>query len=56
MEKPLVRFGKNVRSKRQTMKMSQEELAYQIDVDPRTIVAIETGNRNTTVRVLQRLC
>ena len=41
---------------RKGMKMSQEELAYQIGRDPRSIVAIENGNRNPTLQTVYKIC
>ncbi|WP_461077763.1 helix-turn-helix domain-containing protein [Spirosoma flavus] len=42
-------FGVNVRQKRQQKGLSQEELAYQSQVDVRQIGRIERGEINTTI-------
>ena len=49
-------FGKNVRDKRKKLNMSQEELAYRINRDVRSIIAIETGKRNPTLKTVYNLC
>ena len=56
MDKVLEVFGTYVRKYRKGMKMSQEELAYQIGRDPRSIVAIENGNRNPTLQTVYKIC
>jgi len=50
------KFGKNVRKFREKQGFTQEELAWQIKRDTRTIVAIEAGRRNTTIKTIQKLC
>ncbi len=49
-------LGESVRKRRKTLGISQEELADRIGRDPRSIVAIETGNRNPTLKTLYKLC
>ena len=49
-------FGENVKQFRKKAGLSQEELAAQIDRDPRSIVAIESGNRNPTFSTIFKLC
>lgn len=56
MQKVLEGFGNSVRRYRKAMKLSQEELAYEIGRDPRSVVAIENGNRNPTLQTIYKLC
>lgn len=55
MQQTLKSLGNNVRKHRQAHNMSQEELADKIGMDARSIVAIESGRRNTTIQTLKRL-
>jgi transcriptional regulator with XRE-family HTH domain len=48
-EKPLVRFGGNVRSLRVERNWTQEKLAEAADLDQTYISGIECGARNPTV-------
>lgn len=48
-------FGNNVRKRRKELNLSQEELAYEIDRDPRTIRLIESGNSNSTMKTIHKL-
>ncbi|NCS97220.1 MAG: helix-turn-helix transcriptional regulator [Candidatus Pacebacteria bacterium] len=48
-------FGENVRTRRKALGLSQEELAYQIDRDVRTIRFIESGNSNSTIKTIKKL-
>ena len=48
-------FGKNVKDQRKTLNLSQEELAYSIDRDPRTIRLIEAGDSNPTMKTIHKL-
>ncbi len=56
MEKALKSFGENVRKRRKAVGLSQEELAFRTGRDARSIVAIETGNRNPTLRTVYKIC
>jgi transcriptional regulator with XRE-family HTH domain len=49
-------FGGKVRDRRKSSGLSQEELAFKIGRDPRSIVAIEGGNRNPTLATIHKLC
>lgn len=49
-------FGENVRKRRKELNLSQEDLAYQTGKDTRSIVAIEGGDRNPTMRTIHSLC
>ncbi len=46
------KFGENVKRFRRQRKLTQEELAEMTKCDPRTIIAIEAGKRNTTLRTI----
>jgi len=48
--------GVKIRSIRKKKGFTQEELAGLIDMDPRSIIDIEMGNRNPTLQTLYRLC
>ena len=49
------KFGVKVRSLRKKKKLSQEKLAEFINRDPRTVVAIETGKRNPTLKTIYKI-
>ncbi len=48
-------FGEKVRKLRKNQNMTQEKLAELIDRDPRTIVAIESGRRNPTLKTIHKI-
>lgn len=49
------KFGEKVRGLRKERKLSQEKLAELIKCDPRTVVAIETGKRNPTLKTIYKI-
>jgi len=49
------KFGAKVRSLRKKKKLSQEKLAELISRDPRTVVAIEAGKRNPTLKTIYKI-
>ena len=49
LEKFLKNFGKNIKMKRNELKITQEKLAEIIDIQPRNLQEIEYGKVNTTV-------
>lgn len=49
------RLGEKVRKLRKEKGMTQERLAELIGRDPRTIVAIEAGKRNPTLKTIQKI-
>ena len=49
------KVGDNIRKLRKGRGMSQEELAAAARIDPKSIIQIESGNRNTTVRTLWKI-
>ena len=49
-------MGKNLRSARALMDMSQQELAQKVGVSRQTINAIEKGNYNPTVNLCIAIC
>ena len=48
-------FGKNVRHWRKERGLSQEELAHRAQLHPTYVSGIETGHRNPTLRVIERI-
>ena len=48
-------LGDRVKKLRKSLKMSQIDLAVEIGVDARTIVAIEAGKRNPTLKTINKL-
>jgi len=48
-------FGKNVKTRRKDLNLSQEQLAELIDRDPRTIRLIEAGDSNPTTKTIYKL-
>lgn len=51
----LKRLGDNVRKQRNMLEMSQEELAWQVELDRGYISDIERGERNVSLLVLAKL-
>jgi transcriptional regulator with XRE-family HTH domain len=51
----VAQFGKNVRAFRLERCMSQEELAFRADLKRSYLSDLERGQRNPSIRVLQRL-
>jgi DNA-binding XRE family transcriptional regulator len=49
------KFGLNVKKYRKTTGMTQEKLAEAAKVDPKSIISIENGTRNPTLRTIYRL-
>lgn len=49
------RVGLNVRHIRESLNLSQEELAFRAEIDRTYVSGIERGKRNPTVVVLERL-
>lgn len=49
------KFGERVRKLRKAQELSQEDFAALIKRDPRTVVAIETGNRNPTLSTINKI-
>ena len=48
-------FGKNVRQWRKARNLSQEDLAARAELHPTYVSGIETGARNPTLRVGERI-
>jgi len=49
------KLGERVRELRKDNHMSQEDLAAMIKVDVRTVVAIEGGRRNPTLKTINKI-
>ena len=50
-----VRFGRRVRQLRTDRGLSQEQLAYQADLDRTYISGIERGRRNVALRAIEKV-
>ena len=48
-------FGQNIRHWRKMRGISQEEFADRAQLHPTYVSGIETGNRNPTVKVIERI-
>jgi len=48
-------FGNKVKTLRKEAGLSQEQLAELIKTDVRTVVAIEGGNRNPTMKTINKI-
>ena len=49
------KIGQRILALRKTQNLSQEALAHKANVDRTYITGVETGKRNVTVRVLERI-
>ncbi len=49
------RYGEKIKRIRRERDVSQEQLAEQASVDPKTIIQIEKGKRNPTLKTLQKI-
>jgi len=49
------KVGKNIRKRRKELGMSQEELAHKAKMDPKSIVHIEAGKRNPTLKTIKKI-
>lgn len=49
------KFGRNVRRWRKERGLSQEELAHRAGLHPTYVSGIETGYRNPTIKVIERV-
>ena len=54
-ESDLHQFGANVRRERLRRQLTQERLAEQVDLNPRTIQKIEAGQLNVVLTTVWRL-
>lgn len=48
-------FGQNVRKAREALKLSQEDLGHEIDIDRTYISGIERGVRNPSLDVIVKI-
>ena len=51
----VVKFGKNVRTARNDLGISQEELAFQAQSNRTYISDVERGKRNPSIEVVERI-
>ena len=49
-------FGKRIKELRKNKKLTQEQLAEMVGLDPKQICRIETGTCFTTFETLQKIC
>lgn len=49
------KFGLNIRKYRKSIEMTQEKLAEVAKIDPKSIISIENGVRNPTLRTIYKL-
>ncbi len=49
------KYGEKIRRLRKEKDLSQEELGEASGVDPKTIIQIEGGKRNSTLKTLQKI-
>lgn len=47
--------GDNIRALREDRDIAQDELAHQSDIHPTYLSGVETGKRNITLNVLERI-
>lgn len=56
MEKPLrIHFGERIRQLRKSQTLTQEKLAEKIGIDPKYLGAIERGERNVSLDVIEKI-
>ena len=51
----LSKIGEQIRKERRLKGMSQEQLAEASKIDPKSIIQIEAGKRNPTIKTLKRV-
>jgi transcriptional regulator with XRE-family HTH domain len=49
------KIGQRILALRKAMNLSQEALAYKSEIDRTYITGVETGKRNVTVKVLEKI-
>ncbi len=49
-------IGKSIRLMRKKRNLNQETLAFKIGMDARSIVSIENGDRNPTIKTIYKIC
>lgn len=52
----LEEFGKKTREYRESLSLTQEQLAELLDLQPETVSRIETGNTFVSAKVLEKMC
>ena len=55
MSNTLKKLGDRIREIRESRKLTQEELAYQADLDYSYVNQIENGRKNPTVQILEQI-
>lgn len=54
-KKAIRKFGKRVRETRQSLGWSQDELAFEIEVDRSYVSSLERGQRNPTIKTIAKV-
>jgi transcriptional regulator with XRE-family HTH domain len=49
------KIGARIRARRSSLRISQEDLAFRVDLSPTYLSQIEAGKRNPTIDALYRL-
>lgn len=49
------KFGEKVRKYRKQQELSQEKLAEMAKIDPKSIIEIENGKRNPTLKTIKKI-
>jgi len=49
------KVGENIKKYRKVQRLSQEELALMAKLDPKSIVKIEIGERNPTLKTIKKI-
>jgi len=49
------KFGEKIRKLRKVNKLTQEQLAETVKIDPKSIIEIEAGKRNPTLKTIYKL-
>lgn len=50
-----IKIGGRIKDLRNSLQISQEELSYKSGIDRSYIAGVETGQRNVTVKVLEKI-
>ncbi len=53
--RPYTKYGETIRRLRREKDLTQEQLAEKAALDPKSIIQIEGGKRNLTLKTLQKL-
>lgn len=51
-----IEFGKRIQFLRKMRKMSQEDLAFECNINKNYLSDLERGTRNPTLKIIEKLC